>query len=108
LDITKLLLEELEVAAAIAHLRVETGSNGFIVCLGPHRIGSVDEGLLPLYLLVDVVNRVIVVHSGGGCAMRCAGRQEVGGGKVLEDNRCQVVNVPKDSSMAESGRAVVK
>jgi hypothetical protein len=73
LDITKLFLEELKIAATIAHLGVKTRPNSFIVRLGPHRIGGIDEGLLPLNLLVDVVDRVIVIHCGRGCAMRSRG-----------------------------------
>lgn len=65
LKLTKLLLEKLQIAAAIAHLGVESGANGLIVCLRSHSIGGIDESLLSLNLLVDILDPLIFVHFDG-------------------------------------------
>lgn len=74
LGFAKLLLEELQVPAAVAHLRVESGSDGLVVGLRSHGIGSIEESLLALNLLEDVLDSVFFVHVGRwGCATPRAG-----------------------------------
>lgn len=64
LDVAQLLLEELDVAPAVAQLGVEAGADGLVVCLGPHGIGGIDQGLFPVNLLLDVLDGLIFVHGG--------------------------------------------
>lgn len=77
LQLAEPLLEELEVAAPLAHLGVELGADGLIVGLLAHKIRGIDEGLFPLDLLRDVQDLLVVVH-GGGCLLR-GGGAPVGG-----------------------------
>lgn len=68
LDIAQLLLEELEVPSAISHLGVESGADSFIVSLRPHSISGVDQSLLPLDLLVNILDSLLIIHGGGEVA----------------------------------------
>lgn len=65
LQLAQLVLKELEVASTVAHLRVEAGADGLIVRLCTHGIGSVDEGLFALDLLVDILGCFFLIHGGG-------------------------------------------
>jgi hypothetical protein len=86
LDVPQLLLEELEVSTAIAHLGVESGADGLVVGLRTHSIGSVDQSLLPLNLLGDILDCLILIHgAGGGSAMRT--RKTVFGGDEEEEEQ---------------------
>ena len=66
LQLAALLLEELDVPAAIAHLRVEPRSDGLVVGLRSHGIRGVHQSLFPLDLPVDVLDPLVFVHLGGG------------------------------------------
>ena len=65
LELLQLLLKELEVSLALAHLGVELGADGVIVRLLSHQVGSLDQSLLALDLLVDIHHLVFVGHGGG-------------------------------------------
>ncbi len=75
LVLAQLLLEELEVPPALAHLAVELGADGIVVSLLAHQVGRVDQSLLALDLLVDVHQPLVLVHRGGS---RCARRRRLG------------------------------
>lgn len=79
LGLAELLLEELQVSSAIAHLRVESRSNGLVVCLRTHSIGGIKQRLFALNLLEDVLDGVFFVHVGRwGCATPRAGEEICG------------------------------
>lgn len=65
LQLAQLVLKELKVASAVAHLGVEAGADGLVVCLRTHGIGGVDEGLFALDLLVDILGCLFLIHGGG-------------------------------------------
>lgn len=91
LDITQLGLEVLNVPAPIAYLAVETRQHGGVVGRLAHGVGSVDEGLLLVNLLLDLADGVIGgSHGGGGgpgraCAV-CGGSLDVAA--CAERRRC--------------------
>ncbi len=64
LDILQLLLKKLQIAAAISYLRIDAGSYCLIVRLRTHDVGSIDEGLFALDLLLDVLDGLVVIHGG--------------------------------------------
>lgn len=66
LEVSQFLLEELQVSAALPHLTVEPRSHIIIVSLLAHGVGSVDEGLFALDLLVQIRHGVVFgTHDGG-------------------------------------------
>lgn len=76
LKLLKLLLEELEIPLALAHLGVELGADGVVVCLLSHEVCGLDQRLLSLDLLVDLHYLVFVGHGGGVVLREQARRAE--------------------------------
>lgn len=71
LELAHALLEELDVAAAVADLVVEAGADGLVVGRGAHVVGGVHEGPLLFNLALDFEYGRIFIHGGrGGGAMR--------------------------------------
>ena len=69
LQLLHALLEVLDVAAALPHLGIYPAPDRFILGLLPHLRGGIEQGALPLDLLIDRVDGIVVViHGGAGGA----------------------------------------
>jgi hypothetical protein len=66
-EIPQLRLEVVDVSAAILDLPVEAREHGGIVSRLAHGIRGVDQGLLPVNLLLHIGHRLVDARHGGGC-----------------------------------------
>jgi hypothetical protein len=62
LELSKFILEEQQIPAAIAHLGVEPGADGLVIRLRTHGVGSGEEGIFALDLLKDVLDSLVLIH----------------------------------------------